>query len=332
MIGKGNIRIAFETAMKGIILEGNESTYLNLAQSTVPEDKDELFNTINNDLFKGKAPFGDMLEMKSFSQGGLDKVLKYLLKDKKSAEILFNMNPTGVGRGELMLAYIVKNMRIGGGSEDIDLTLFGKNGGTLDQAELKEAEYRTSDGFLSGWRTGAKHRPFVNQALADLKNLYNGLQSEMIELDPNTKEGANIKSKVDRGEYSGFVKVVRDIDPANIVAPLAFDIQISPTDELHITTTTGKIIGDLSKKQTLNKIRTLLSEQNVVALKSFKTIEEELVAGFGSVSEKFVFISSKGSGTKKIGKIFFKDNISGDTSETKFNSATSGTVKVMVKA
>jgi len=340
MIGKGNIRVSFERAMKGLILEGNESTYATLAQSTIPEDKDELFNIVNNELFKGKSPFGDRLEIKSFSQSSIDKVLKYLLKDKKSAETLFNMKPTGIGRGEIMLAYIVKNLRIGGGSEDIDLTLFSKNGGTLDQAELKEVDLRT-DGFLSGWRTGAKHRPFVIQGLTDLKILYEGLRYEMIELDPNTPQGREIKQKVNRGEYAKFVKVIRDIDPATIIAPLSFDIQITPSqlgdgvtpdDELHISASNGKILGDLSKKETLEKIRGLLSQQNIVALKSFNQIETELVAGFGSVQEKFVFISSKGKGNKSIGKAFYKDGLSGDTSETKFDSATNGTIKVMVKA
>jgi len=329
MIGKGNITVAFERAMKGLILEGDASTYLSLAQSTNIEDKDELFNTINNDLFGGKAPFGDRLEMKSFSKSSMSKVAKTLSKDKNSAEILFNTKVDGIGRGEIMLAYIVKNLCIGGGSASIDLTIFNKRGGTIDQAELKEVKIDGS-GWMHNWRTGANHRQYINQAIEDLRNLYNGLQGHMIELDPSTPAGKEIKRKVGSGEMTGFLSIIRDIDPAEIIAPLSFDIQISPTEDLTIATN-GKLIGDLSKKETLDKIRAMLSAQNIIVLKSFNTIETELAAGFGSVKEKFVFIEGIGKGQKSMGRIIYMDNLPGTTDELIIGEVTQGIIKVKVK-
>lgn len=332
MIGKGHIRIEFERAMvmRKLLLEGNESTYLTLAQSTVSEDKDALFNAINDDLFNGKAPFGNRIELTSFKDIS-KQITQFISKDKKKADDLFNLKADGIGRGEIMLAYIVKNLAIGGGSQNIDLTLFSKNGGVVEQAELKEVEI-DNEGWLKNWRTGVNHRGYIIQAMTDLKALYYGLlDSGLPELDPSTPKGKKIQRSVGNGELSSFKTLARDIDPVEVITPLSFNIQITPTKELNISTSAGELIGDLSKKETLDKTRNMLSQQNTVILKSIKTIEEELVAGFSSIDEKFVFIEGIKGNPKKLGRIIYMDRLPSDVAKHQIDTITQGNIKVKVK-
>ena len=329
-----HIRHDFERAMinhSERLNEASEREYMILAQSTQQADKDKLFNLINQDLFGGKTPFKRMT-LNKFDLGSMAKVEKELNKNANAANalVLLGGDTTGIGRGEIMLAYIVENLCIGGGSEDIDLSLFNKTGKIMDQAELKEVS-KSNDGFLKDWRTGAKHRPYVEQAKADLRTLYDGLKDVIPELNINTASGKDIASKVARDEGALFLNFARDIDPVEIMTPLQFEIEEIPTGELIIKKIGGGPLGALEDKKTIDTIRGILKGQNMINLKSYKNIEAELAKGFGSIKEKFVFIHTIGT-KKKFGGIYFKNNLSGSPADTKIDAWTGGTVKVKVKA
>lgn len=329
-----HIRHNFERAMMNHserLNEASDREYMILAQSTQKADKDKLYDLINEDLFGGKTPFKRMT-LKKFNMGSMANVEKELKKNAAAANAIVQLggDTTGIGRGEIMLAYIVENLCIGGGSEDIDLSLFNQTGKIMDQAELKECS-KTNDGFLKGWRTGAKHRPYVEQAKSDLKTLYDGLKDIIPELNINTASGKEIASKVARDEGALFLNFVRDIDPVEVMTPLQFEIEEVPTGELIIKKIGGGPLGALEDKKTIDTIRGILKGQNMVTLKSYKNIEAELAKGFGSVKEKFVFIHTIGD-NKKFGGIYFKDNLSSSPADTKLDAWTGGTVKVKVKA
>lgn len=329
-----HIRHNFERAMNNHsskLNEASERDYMVLAQSNKKEEKDQLFNLINQDLFGGQAPF-ERITLKDFNLGSMAKVEKILKKNPKAATVLTNLggDVTGIGRGEIMLAYIVENLGIGGGAIDIDLTLYNDKGGILDQAELKEVKM-SRDGFLYGWRTGARHRSIIDTAKNDLEALYQGLKDVLPELDVKTKGGAQIQSLVARGEGAAFIKLVKDMDPVVVQAPLSFEIAESPSGELVISKNGGDTIGDLKDAKTLDLIKGILAGQNVQTLKSYKNIEAELVAGFGNIKEKFVFVHTIGN-NKKFGGIYYKDQISGKTADTKLDAWSGGTIKVRVKA
>ena len=329
-----HLRLDFERAMQKYsqVNEGSQREYMGLAQSSKKEDKDKLYNMINIDFFDGEAPYKERLNIKSFNDSDLASVEKLLKTNSKAANILVDLggDVTGIGRGEIMMAYIVENCGIGGGSQDIDLTLYNDKGGVLDQAELKEVKL-SKDGFLYGWRTGAKHRGVITNTITDLKNLYLGLKDVLPELNTKTSQGSLIQNNVAKGEGAKFINLIKDLDPVIVKSPLTFDVQESPEGNLIISKVGGDAIGDLNSKSTLDSLKTMLSSQNKIELKSFSTIESELAAGFGSVKEKFVFIHTIGN-KKKFGWIYYKSNISSSVKDTKFDAWSGGTVKVRVKA
>ena len=319
------------TESEELITEASERKYMYLAQSNKKEDKDALYDLINVSLFKGKAPYDGRLKLNSFNTSDIKKVEKYLKGDQNAADILVKLGAdvTGIGRGEIMLAYIIENCSIGGGSQDIDLTLYNDKHAVSDQAELKEAQL-SIDGWLYNWRTGAKHRSIIQHTLANLKLLYDGLKDVLPELDISTKLGSEIAALTGRQEFGKFVKEVRSIDPVEIHTALAFNIEESPTNKLMISNSSGEILGDLTDAKTLSKIKTILSTGSTLTLKSFNAIEKELVAGFGKVNEKFIFVQT--NRRKRFMGIHYKDAISGSLDQTQFYAATAGTVKVKVKA
>lgn len=274
-----HLRLDFERAMQKYsqVNEGSQREYMGLAQSSKKEDKDKLYNMINIDFFDGEAPYKERLNIKSFNDSDLASVEKLLKTNSKAANILVDLggDVTGIGRGEIMMAYIVENFGIGVGSQDIDLTLY--KGGVLDQAELKEVKL-SKDGFLYGWRTGAKHRGVITNTITDLKNLYLGLKDVLPELNTKTSQGSLIQTNVAKGEGAKFINLIKDLDPVIVKSPLTFDVQESPEGNLIISKVGGDAIGDLNSKSTLDSLKTMLSSQNKIELKSFSTIESELAA------------------------------------------------------
>jgi hypothetical protein len=322
-----DIRVRFEMALN----EASESDYLSIAQSSSNEDRKRLYDLINQDYFGGKEPF-ERIKLDSFSSSNMAKVDKILSRNAGAATTLANIggNVTGIGRGEIMFAYIIENCGVGGGAVDIDLSLYNDKGGIMDQAECKEVSM-SKDGYLYGWRTGAKHRSVIEQAKADLKALYMGLKDVIPELNTNTAEGKDIQNKVARDEGAKFINIVKDLDPVIVTTPLTFSMSVSPEGQVVVSKTGGEPIGNISDKKTIDSIKSLLSGQNQTSLKSYKQIEEELVAGFGAIKEKFVFLHTIGT-KKKYGGIYFKDNISGTVGDTVLSAWTGGSIQVRVKA
>ena len=265
-----------------------------LAQSPSLESKKELFDTINNVYFNGQAPFGDRIVLSRIDQSGMQQVHNALSKNIKAANMLFEIKKTGIGGGEILMAYIVENMIIGGGSADIDLNLFDMSAAEkgkfslIDSAELKEASM-TKDGFLKDWRTGAKHRNVINRALEELKRLYSALINNIPELNPNTPYGKEAERKARMGEWTQVVNVIKDIDPVEINT-VKIDVSLQKgTDGNIVVSRGGQVIGNINDSKTIKVLYGLLQDSSSMKLKSFNQIEAELAQGFGGISEKFVF-------------------------------------------
>ena len=304
----------------------SDKALMALAQSSNPKNKTKLFEQINNRFFKGEAPFGEPVFISNFNSKEINKISERI-GSGKNIDALANIGgkTQGIGRGEIMMAYLIKNCTIGGGSQNYDLTLFDESGNNiLDKAEMKQARLN-GKGYLYGWRTAANHREFIDIARNDLNFLYDSLKNVMPELAE-----AEVQSKMARGEGSQFIKIVRDIDPVVIQTPLTFDIK-ELDGELIISKVGGKPIGVLGDKEILRDIRTLLSGQNTTIIKSYKTIEAELIKGMSSVDEKFVFINTIGT-NHKYGDIHFYEKLPGKPGQMLIDAFTAGTVKVKIKA
>jgi len=309
-----------------------------LAQSPSLDSKKELFDTINNTYFGGKSPFGDRVVLSRIDDAGMQQVYKALSKDIKAANLLFEIKKTGIGGGEILMAYIVENMIIGGGSADIDLNLFDMASAQkgkfslIDSAELKEASM-TKDGFLKDWRTGAKHRNVINRALEELKRLYSALVHVVPELDPSTQYGKDAERKARMGEWTQVVNMIKDIDPIEINnVKLEVTLQKSADGNI-VVSRMGQVIGNINDSKTIKTLDSLLQDSSNMKLKSYNEIERELAAGFGSISEKFVFFVTRGAtGKKAIQSVHYKANLPNNSDELKIYHITQNTIKVKVKA
>lgn len=330
-----DIRARFSAAL-------NESTSIAkleiLAQSPNLEAKRLLFDTINKEYFGGSAPFGDRIVLDSLDQRAMDKVYSALSKNISAANTLFELKKTGIGGGEIMMAYLVENLIIGGGSADIDLNLFDYkaaqkgNVKLTDSAELKESSM-TKDGFLKDWRTGAKHRNVINKALDELKKLYSALIHSIPELDPSTPFGKDAQKKALMGEWTQVVNVIKDIDPV-VISNVRLNVVLQKSAEGEIVAMhNGENLGAITDSKTIKKIESLLSTSDNMNLKSYKDIEDQLAVDFGGIQEKFVFITTRGkTGSKKIVSIHYKDNLPGNSNDLKIYHITQNTIKVKVRA
>lgn len=314
-----------------------------LAQTPTPEAKQELFDKINANYFGGKSPFGEPIEIKTIDNSSMQMVWSKMNKaGKKDAGTLFGIKKVGIGSGEIMMAYLVKNIIIGGGSADVDLNLFDMKAAEkgsfklIDKAELKEASL-TTDGYLKDWRTGTKHRGVSANAVNDLRKLYISIRSTIPELDPQTIEGKDAeKMALGKGEWAKVLRGIRDLHPIEVGPKVSFELEITPDDDI-IAYIQGNTIGNISDSKTMKVIKDILKRDSK-PLKSFKDIEEDVAKGFGSIKGKFVFIQTSGSnnetgkGNKNIRGIFYKDNLPGNTDELKIDTVTQNTIKVKVKA
>lgn len=310
----------------------SDSRLLALAQSSNPKDKRKLFEQCNNRFFGGEAPFGEPIFAEKFSQQLFNELNDKLTTSNNAAKAtkLFNVggDTTAIGRGEVLLAYLIENCTIGGGSQNIDLSLTDKNGNELgEKCECKEAK-KSKEGWLYGWKTAANHRGIIDSAKRDLRALWNALKD--IQPEFTGDKSAEISDKMERGEGTQFIKVVKDLHPVEIQVPLTFDIK-----ELHgdlvISKVGGQVIGSLSDKKILSELKILLKHQTRTRIKSYKTIEKELAEAFGNIKEKFVLCHSIGN-KHKFGKFYFYDSLPGRVGSMRIAQMTAGTIKVEVKA
>lgn len=325
----------FEEDFEIINEAASDKALMALAQSSNPEKKQKLFEQCNKRFFGGKAPFGEPIFAENFNLELFNILNSKLQNDAASAASatkLFNIGgeTTGIGRGEVLLAYLIENCIIGGGSQSIDLTLTDKNGNAINdkKCECKEAK-KSKDGWLYGWRTAANHRSIIGTAKRDLRAIWNALKDIQPEFT-NEKTGPEIADSMDRGEGSAFIKVVKDLHPIEIQIPLTFDIK-----ELHgdlvISKVGGQVIGSLSDKKIQSELKILLKHQTKTRIKSYKTIEKELAEAFGKIKEKFVFCHSIGD-KHKFGGFYFYENLPGRVGSMRISAMTAGTIKVEVKA
>lgn len=338
---RGNFQAQLEKAEK--LYEAASIAELErLAQTPTLEAKQELFDKINADYFGGKAPFGEPIEIKKIDNSSMQAVWSKMSKgSKKDIGTLFGIKKVGIGSGEIMMAYLVKNLIIGGGSADVDLNLFDMKAAEkgsfklIDKAELKEA-FLSGDGFLYGWRTGTKHRGAITVAMREFENLYNAVKTSIPELNPETPEGKKAQTNAFKGEYADVVRAVRDLHPIEVGPKVSFDLEITPEDDINVYIQ-GNLIGEIKDSKTMDVVKSILKRDSK-PLKSFKDIESDLANAFGNIKGKFVFIQTSGSnketgkGNKNVRGVFYKDNLPGNSEELKINAITQNMIKVMVKA
>lgn len=295
--------------------------------------KQEMFDLINKSEFGGNSPFSKRLTLTKIDDSTMQEVFQLMSEDIDAANKLFNLKRTGIGSGEILMAYLVENLTIGGGSADVDLNLFDSKTGkflSAGVAELKEVT-RTNDGFLTGWRTGARHAAIRAKAITDVRNLYLAVRDAITELDPTTKAGQVAEKSAAKGEYTKLLKYFKDIDVIPAATDRDFKLRQGANGEI-IIKFQGNVIGNIADAKTISEINKILSQDVNTNVKTFKQIEEEVAKGFGDIDEKFVFIRTTGtSGKKKIQGIYYKEKLPGNTKELKIAQVTQNTIKVKVK-
>jgi len=334
-----SIRTNFEILLnkvakrEDLLLEANISKYQSLGQLNNLKAKQQMFDLINKDYFGGESPFSKRLTLTKIDDSTMQEVFKLMSEDIDAANKLFNLKRTGIGSGEILMAYLVENLTIGGGSADVDLNLFDpKTGKFLSAgiAELKEVT-RTNDGFLTGWRTGARHAAVRAQAITDIRNLYLAVRDAITELDPTTKAGQDAEKNAAKGEYTTLLKYFKDLDAIPAATDRDFKLRQGANGEI-IIKFQGNVIGNIGDAKTISEINKILSQEVNTNVKTFKQIEEEVAKGFGDIDEKFVFIRTTGtSGKKKIKGIYYKEKLPGNSKELKIAQVTQNTIKVKVK-
>ena len=316
-----------------LLLEANIGKYQSLGQLNNLKAKQQMFDLINKDYFEGESPFSKRLTLTKIDDSTMQEVFELMKEDIDATNKLFNLKRTGIGSGEILMAYLVENLTIGGGSADVDLNLFDPKSGkflSAGIAELKEVT-RTNDGFLKGWRTGARHAAIRAQAIADIRNLYLAVRDSITELDPTTKAGQAAAINAAKGEYTSLLKYFKDLDAIPAAADRDFKLRQGAKGEI-IVKFQGNVIGNISDAKTISEINKILSQDVNTNVKTYRQIEEEVAKGFGDIDEKFVFIRTTGkSEKKKVQGIYYKEKLPGNTKELKIAEITQNTIKVKVK-
>ena len=316
-----------------LLLEANIGKYQSLGQLNNLKAKQQMFDLINKDYFGGESPFSKRLTLTKIDDSTMQEVFQLMSEDIDAANILFNLKRTGIGSGEILMAYLVENLTIGGGSADVDLNLFDSKSGkflSAGIAELKEVT-RTNDGFLTGWRTGARHAAIRAQAITDIRNLYLSVRDAITELDPTTKAGQVAEKSAAKGEYTTLLKYFKDLDAIPAAADRDFKLRQGGKGEI-IVKFQGNVIGNIDDAKTISEINKILSQDVNTNVKTYKQIEEEVAKGYGDIDEKFVFIRTTGKpGKKKMQGIYYKEKLPSNTKELKIAQVTQNTIKVKVK-
>ena len=334
-------RYNFERAMYDAVNENAHSSvgsWLSLAQQTNPQHKQMLYDSINKELFKGKAPWPGRLKLDKFDDSSFKKVFNYLKSkgNAKNMNLLFKQKIQGIGAGEIMLAYIVENLTVGGGSAPVDLNLFDDSGNVFDECELKEAKL-TGAGFLEGWQLGANHAKLSIKTIDDFKALYNEVKFQVPALDPNTDSGKKLADGFTSGEWGTapdgkrfrHLSVIKEIP---IGQDREFKLGPGPNGEITVKYN-DVLLGNLSDSKTVDKIKAALSAKAKARVKTFDQIHTELIKSMGAIKEKFLFISTTGkSGNKSIQNFYFKKNLPGTTDKLQLHSITLNKCKFRVKA
>lgn len=338
-------------------------SYIGIATSPSAASQKSLFDYINRDEFGGKCPWQGIkfkekagvrqqpdgrLWVSSLDKNSFKVIYDYLMKNKTQANTLFNLGrkDNAIGAGEIMMAYIVENMTIGGGSADTDLAIFDEQWkpikGSSGVCELKESQLEK--GMLANWRTGAKHQGINSSHVPELTKLYDAVKSSIPEIDPNTDDGKELTEKggwinewgtVGGKRFKHIENLTRE--EINLLSSNDREFKIGPGKNGSVVVKYQEaVLGDISDSKTIDKIKlTLLSKSNV---KTFTETQEEVIKKVGAIPTPFLFIESKGSKdddeekkTKKIINFHYYKRLPGNTKDIKIHSITQGKFKYKIK-
>jgi len=214
-----------------------------------------------------------------------DVVNKYntlLKKDKSKIEKLFNLEFTGVGRGEVMLAYLFEDISIGGGLQDFDVTF------REEAIEVKEVRYSKKHHAGTNFRFGTVVGEYLTASFLELKKLYDVARHYVPHL--NTED---FQAKVARGEMA--LTDLREFDLSSVTHLKELGVIIN--SDGYVIHGENDILGNMADGNIWGKLEPYFKvDKNV---KTFGQIEKDLAKKISSSSELkglgyFFFAGQKG--------------------------------------
>jgi|AACY02.16.fsa_nt_gi hypothetical protein len=330
-------------------------SYTAVASTGSKSAQQNLFNSVNRKFTKNKCPwqgveFTSTNDVKQQPDGRLwlskmdattfGVVFQYLMLKSAEANVLFNLGreDNAIGAGEIMLAYIVENIKIGGGSADTDLELFDEKWSKPirkpdGKCELKEAQI--AKGMLQNWRTGAKHQGINSTYVPQLTALYDAVKSKIQEINP---DGAGKDLAAGGGWINEWgtvggkrFKHIQNLTKADIQALSSKerDFKIGPgdTDKGALVIKFNDVeLGRLDDPKTAKKIKSIIETE--ASVRTFAEIQNDVVSAVGNIDTPFLFIESK---NHAIVAFHYYKKLPGKTSELQIYSVTQGKFKYKIK-
>lgn len=280
---------------RDFVNESSESEYIKLGQKAKNTDFNELREKLEA-AYNIKLP---LLESKN-----VDQLLKDFNKEVGSKYMdIFKLNPSGVGKGEILLASIHPKIKIngGGGSYDVD---FGSS-----KLEVKAAKL-SSDGMLFNYRFGVDTFDIRKKAYKEIINLYEVAKFYIPEIAIES-----MKDSVSRGELTALKKYLRSFDPTVASGYEKVDITIHKNGKIKFQ---DKTIASIEDKNAMNIIKDLVNA-NYTKIKSFDEIEETLVQELSNPKKvSYLFFNIKTM------ELYYKEDLSNSVIDT----ITQGSVKI----
>jgi len=235
----------------------------------------------------------------------LIKAYEKLLKTHNAEmKILFDIVPKGVGRAEVMLAFVHDEISIGGGSQNYDVDY-----GSI-QLEVKEV--KISGDYGGNFRLGVDSTHYLKRAYDDIAALYGVARYYIPEID-NDDFANNVYKK---GGIA-LAQLRKWVMPKKIEVK---DVELKVLSDGYMFHD-GAVIGNISDKSLLGKIADLFKVPKKV--KSFSEIEDELESGLSGHEMKYLFFGD----LKKGIPMYYKDRIK----DIRIESATGHKVKFQIK-
>jgi hypothetical protein len=249
---------------------GSSNTVLALASDN--DGTDELRKIVNAQLkIRVKIPKISARTPASF----VSKYNKLLSQNKSDFKKIFDLVPTGVGPGEVLLSYLSNAITIGGGSSNYDVQM-GNN-----KIEVKATKIDTN-GYAYNFRLGVDSRPALSAAIKDLKDLYNSAKYHISEID-----NEETLAKIDRGEMTSLKKHLKLFNPSVATDWEKLPLSIFKNKEIYFN---GEKIGSLTERNILKKINELVLT-GTKKIKSFDIIEKELSDKLSSHAMQYFFFN-----------------------------------------
>jgi|TARA_B100000768_G_scaffold175974_1_gene188089 hypothetical protein len=353
-------RYDFERALNGAAKTNAENealiieSYIGAASTGSKAGQQNLFNSVNKTFKKNKCPwqgveFTSTSDVKQQPDGRLwiskmdadtfREVFKYLMLNKNEANSLLNIgrDDNGIGAGEIMLAYIVENIKIGGGSADTDLELFDEKWSAIKppngKCELKEAQL--SKGMLANWRTGAKHQGINSTYVPQLTAIYDAVKHNIEEIKPDG-DGKDLAAAGGWINEWGTVggkrfKHIQNLTKKDIqtLSSSERDFKIGPGAKDNgalVIKSNGVELGKLSDPKTAEKIKSIIKTE--ASVRTFTEIQDDVISAVGDIPTPFLFIESK---NKSIVAFHYYEKLPGKTSNISIHSITQGKFKYKIK-